>query len=138
MNKIDFLCIPKDAPPFKPDDDEIFVGVPQVSETCKSIVNFRDLRGRTPLHVAAALNHRNACETLLFLGANPLVEDIYGQRPIDMIGSEEGSSLKLLLQSKMARFLTQPLKYYKIERIKARPGALSYKAAKPEQNAMAN
>ena len=36
-----------------------------------NIVNFRDVRGRTALHVAVAFNQRTAVETLLFLGANP-------------------------------------------------------------------
>jgi len=38
--------------------------------------------------VAAALNNRTACETLLFLGANPLIDDLYGQRPVDMASDD--------------------------------------------------
>lgn len=48
----------------------------QISTT--GIINFRDHKGRTALHLAVAYNHKNAVETLLFLNANPLIEDLYG------------------------------------------------------------
>jgi len=35
--------------------------------------------------MAVAFNNKAAVETLLFLNANPLIEDIYGQRPIDIV-----------------------------------------------------
>jgi ankyrin repeat protein len=44
----------------------------------KSIINWRDRRGRTALHLAVAFNNKASVETLLFLNANPLIEDIYG------------------------------------------------------------
>jgi ankyrin repeat protein len=36
------------------------------------------MKGRTALHMAVAFNNKNAVETLLFLNANPLIEDVYG------------------------------------------------------------
>ena len=53
------------------DDEQLTVGVEQTSVVLNSIVNFRDIRGRTPLHIAAAFNNRASVEALLFLGANP-------------------------------------------------------------------
>ncbi len=44
----------------------------------KGLMNLRDFRGRTPLHVAIAFNNKVAAETLLYLGANPHVKDAYG------------------------------------------------------------
>jgi hypothetical protein len=44
----------------------------------KSMVNFRDRLGRTALHVAVALGHKEAVETLLFLNSNPHIEDCFG------------------------------------------------------------
>jgi len=70
--------------------------------------------------VAAAFNNRAACETLLFLGANPLLEDSYGQRPLDLTLDE---SIRELLLNKMARSQA-PARLYQIEKLKARPGAL--------------
>ena len=63
-------------------------------------MNFRDLKGRTALHLAVAFGNRLAAETLLFLNANPLIEDLYGQRPIDM-ALDDG--IRELLQNKMLR-----------------------------------
>ena len=84
-------------------------------------MNFRDIRGRTALHIAAAFNQRTAVETLLFLGANPQIEDSYGQRPIDMTTDD---SIRELLLNKMSR--TQaPSKYYPIEKVKARAGSVA-------------
>ena len=65
----------------------------------KGLMNLRDYRGRTPLHVAIAFNNKVAAETLLYLGANPHVKDAYGQRPIDNCFVE---SLRSLLEIKMA------------------------------------
>jgi len=79
-------------------------------------MNFRDMRGRTALHVAAAFNNRSVCESLLFLGANPLIEDEFGQRPIDMASDD---SIRDLLSVKMAKAIA-PSQYYKIEKTKAR------------------
>ena len=82
MNKIDKLYIPaselnKKTPKKNKDQEEDeFIGPPQVS--LNSIINFRDLKGRTALHIAVAFNNKNAVETLLFLNANPLIEDIFG------------------------------------------------------------
>ena len=50
--------------------------------------------------MAAALSNRTACESLLFLGANPLIEDEYGQRPVDMAIDD---SIRELITVKMAR-----------------------------------
>jgi hypothetical protein len=89
-------------------------------------VNLRDHHGRTPLHLAAAFNQRAACETLLFLGANPLIEDSYGQRPLQLTLDD---SIRLLLTNKMTRS-QQPQRLYQIERLKARPGAVIGKEEK--------
>lgn len=43
-----------------------------------SIMNLRDKKGRTPLHMAILFNNKEATETLMYLGANPHVEDAYG------------------------------------------------------------
>jgi ankyrin repeat protein len=49
----------------------------------KSLLNFRDFMGRTPLHIAAIWGNKAAIETLLYLKANPLIEDGAGLRPIE-------------------------------------------------------
>eukprot|EP00347_Sterkiella_histriomuscorum_P016183 403354171 len=107
MNKIDKLYIPqseliKSAKKVKINQEEEkkeeFVGVPQVS--LNGIINFRDLKGRTALHVAVAFNNKNAVETQLFLNANPLIEDIYGQRPIEFALDD---AIRDLIQNKMQR-----------------------------------
>ena len=64
------------------------------------MINWRDLNGRTALHVAVALNNKASVETLLFLSGNPLIEDVYGQRPVEM-ALDDG--IRELLQNKMAR-----------------------------------
>lgn len=51
----------------------------------RSILNFRDHKGRTALHIAAIWNNKAACETLLYLKANPLIEDGAGYRPVDYV-----------------------------------------------------
>ena len=66
----------------------------------KSIINWRDRKGRTALHLAVALNNKASVETLLFLNANPQIEDIYGQRPIDLAIDD---TIKDLLSIKMQR-----------------------------------
>lgn len=68
---------------------------------CKatSIINRRDNKGRTPLFAAVAFNNKICVETLLHLGANPHIEDIYGQRPTDICYVE---AIKSLLEVKMA------------------------------------
>ena len=77
---------------------------------CKStgLINRRDHHGRTPLHVAVAFNNKTTVETLLNLGANPHVRDLYGQRPIDTCYAE---NLTNLLRVKMTncREPTEPL-----------------------------
>ena len=76
------------------------------SEPCKqqfckntSIINRRDHKGRTALFAAVAYNNKQAVETLLHLGANPHIEDIYGQRPGDICYVD---AIKRLLDLKMA------------------------------------
>jgi ankyrin repeat protein len=43
-----------------------------------SSINRRDNKGRTALFVAVAFNNKQAVETLLHLGANPHIPDVYG------------------------------------------------------------
>lgn len=66
-----------------------------------SILNFRDHKGRTPLHIASIWNNKIAIETLLYLKANPLIEDGGGYRAIDYV--DPNSSNAELLRSWMAR-----------------------------------
>ena len=72
---------------------------PIKAQYSRKYINFRDKNGRTPLHVAVALNNKTSCETLLYLGANPHIPDCYGQRPVDICYVE---SIKTLLDAKMA------------------------------------
>jgi hypothetical protein len=68
--------------------------------------------------VAAAFNNRQALETLLFLGANPNIEDHYGQKPVALATDE---SIRELLTLKMAR--AKPLGIlYRIERARLQSG----------------
>lgn len=52
----------------------------QVLQYCKAtgLINRRDHLGRTPLHIAIAFNNKATVETLLNLGANPHVKDVFG------------------------------------------------------------
>ena len=63
-----------------------------------NIMNLRDKKGRTPLHMAVAFNNKEAAEALLHLGASPHIEDAYSQRPIDICYAD---GLKALLEVKM-------------------------------------
>lgn len=73
-----------------------------------SIINFRDHKGRTALHVAAIWGNKNACETLLYLKANPLIEDGGGYRPIDYV--DPNSGIADLMKNWMSR--STPPKLY--------------------------
>ena len=119
MMKMDKLFIPYGAkPPVQIDQaltqGSLMIGAPQISNQCSSIVNFRDIYGRTPLHLAAALSNRSSLETLLFLGANPNMQDIYGQKPIAMASDE---SIRELLQLKMTRSKELPC-HFNIDTVK--------------------
>lgn len=94
MNKIDDMFIDK---PFQKGE------VLQVN--LKSMVNFRDRLGRTALHVAVAFENKAAVETLLFLNANPLIRDSFGQRPIDLCENEVIENM-LRIKMQMANELT--------------------------------
>ena len=86
--------------PFERDEGDIQKGGhPQTS--MRSLVNFRDHKGRTPLHIAAIWNNKNACETLLYLKSNPLIGDGAGYRPIDYV--DPSSSMADLLRNWMTR-----------------------------------
>lgn len=63
--------------------DPIETGHKQVS--MDSLINFRDHKGRTPLHIAVIWNNLSAVECLLKFKANTLIEDGKGCRPIDFI-----------------------------------------------------
>jgi len=52
-------------------------------------VNHQDKLGRTALHAAVAYGNRVAVETLLYLGSNPHLKDIWGQRPLEMCFGNE-------------------------------------------------
>ena len=67
----------------------------------RSLINFRDWKGRTALHVAAIWGNKIACETLLYLKANPLIEDGAGYRPIDYV--DPNSGIADLLKNWMSR-----------------------------------
>jgi len=67
----------------------------------KSLLNFRDHKGRTPLHIAAIWGNKDAAETLLYLKANPLIEDGAGFRAIDYV--DPSSGLADLLKNWMTR-----------------------------------
>ena len=73
--------------------------VPCKTQFGRGIMNLRDHKGRTPLHMAVAFSNKTSAECLLYLGANPHVTDCYGQRPIDICYVD---SLKSLLEIKMA------------------------------------
>ena len=73
--------------------------LPTKKQLVRGLMNYRDMKGRTALHMAIAFNNKVAAETLLYLGANPHIADAYGQRPIDVCYVE---SLRSLLEIKMA------------------------------------
>lgn len=81
--------------PFDGDEE----GQPQVAMT--SLLNFRDWKGRTPLHFAVMFNNKAACESLLFLKANPHIEDAGGYRPLDY--ADKTSPICRLLKNWMQR-----------------------------------
>ena len=72
----------------------------------KSLINFRDHKGRTPLHIAAMWNNKPAVETLLQMKANPLIEDGQCYRPVDY--ADPVSAIADLLKNAMYR-ATPPL-----------------------------
>jgi len=71
----------------------------------KSILNFRDHKGRTPLHIAAIWGNKIACETFLYLNANCLIEDGCGKKPIDYVDPQ--STIADLFKNWMPR--TKPV-----------------------------
>ena len=62
-----------------------------------SLLNFRDWKGRTPLHYAVMFDNKQALEAMLYLKANPHVPDAGGYRPIDY--ADALSPLAQLLQN---------------------------------------
>lgn len=57
--------------------------------------------GRTALHIAAIWGNKNVCETLLYLKANPLIEDGAGKKPIDYV--DQNSAIADLFRNQMSR-----------------------------------
>ena len=52
-------------------EDEAIESVPTSKQMVKGLMNCRDKKGRTALHMAIAFNNKVTAETLLYLGANP-------------------------------------------------------------------
>ena len=50
---------------------EAIEAVPVSKQAVRGLMNYRDLKGRTALHMAIAFNNKVTAETLLYLGANP-------------------------------------------------------------------
>ena len=73
MNRIDSA---------KPSSDVFEVETPELV----SCLNFRDIYGRTPLHIATYFGNARAVEVLMFLKADSSVKDQFGYRAIDYIG----------------------------------------------------
>ena len=86
--------------PLERDADDLEKGG-HAQTSMRSLLNFRDHKGRTALHIAAIWNNKAACETLLYLKANPLIEDGAGYRPVDYVDSS--SAIADLLKNFMAR-----------------------------------
>ena len=81
MDKSDSVHVDDEL--FDPIDTNSEFGHPQMS--MDSLINFRDHKGRTPLHIAVIWNNMAAVECLLKFKANSLIEDAKGCRPIDFI-----------------------------------------------------
>ena len=79
MDKSDFVHVDDEA--FAPIERVPQSGHPQVS--MNSLVDFRDHKGRTALHIAVIWNNKDAVECLLKFEANPNIEDGAGYRPLD-------------------------------------------------------
>ena len=60
------------------------------------LLNFQDKVGRTALHYAWYHGSVGVVEDLVFLKSNPWIEDIYGNRPIDLI--QEGPKYDVLIE----------------------------------------
>ena len=86
--------------PIQRDSDNLEKGG-HAQTSMRSIINFRDHKGRTALHIAAIWGNKNACETLLYLKANPLIEDGGGYRPLDYV--DPNSGIADLLKNWMSR-----------------------------------
>ena len=67
----------------------------------KCLLNCRDNKGRTPLHIAAIWGNKVACEALLYLKANALIEDGGNKKPIDYVDPK--SALAELFKKWMQR-----------------------------------
>lgn len=72
----------------------------QYGKVLSNIVNLRDAKGRTALHMAIAFNNKESAEALLNLGASPHVEDSFGKRPVDICYND---GIKTLLEAKMSQ-----------------------------------
>eukprot|EP00008_Paramoeba_atlantica_P010982 CAMPEP_0201487778 /NCGR_PEP_ID=MMETSP0151_2-20130828/15222_1 /ASSEMBLY_ACC=CAM_ASM_000257 /TAXON_ID=200890 /ORGANISM="Paramoeba atlantica, Strain 621/1 / CCAP 1560/9" /LENGTH=373 /DNA_ID=CAMNT_0047872923 /DNA_START=38 /DNA_END=1159 /DNA_ORIENTATION=- len=62
-------------------------------------IDAADYDARTPLHLAAACNHKKACEYLLKMGANPLALDRFGNTAIEEASREGHPELSEFLSA---------------------------------------
>lgn len=67
----------------------------------KSLINFRDHKGRTALHIAAMWKNKAAIETLLQMKANPMIEDGQCYRAVDY--ADPASAIADVLKNAMYR-----------------------------------
>lgn len=84
------------------------------------LLNFQDKLGRTALHYACFYGSVGVVEDLMFLKANPWIEDVLGQRPIDLIQS--GAKYDVLVE-----MLTNNMKITKDPKTKKIGGKSSVK-----------
>lgn len=54
-----------------------------------ALINFENYAGRTPLHVAAAMNNLESVMILLYEFANPFAKDNFGKTPADLTKSRD-------------------------------------------------
>lgn len=83
-------CVIREYDNFGMKSKDDFAEVTRALIEAGAFVNARNGRGETPLHLAARNEFQRVVEILVSNGANPLIEDNDGNKPIELVSEDDG------------------------------------------------